>query len=128
MRNIVVYNITFLAGFLLLSTGLLAQKPAIDLISSHHQYSHPESFIDTSYMVNPPVREAVLKELPPAQERKKSSELKKKKRRQIGPSFNSLFHKEESKIPARDKTHAKISWLDKRVNPVKFFLYITALK
>ena len=128
MKSIVVYKVTILSGFLLMSTGLLAQKPAIDLISSNHQYRHPESIIDTSYTVNPPVRDAVLKTIPPAQEQKKTSKTRRKKRRQIGPSLDSLLHNGESKSHTREKNQAKVSFFNKRLNPVKFIIYITALK
>ena len=126
MKSIVVYKIAFLSWFLILSGELMAQKPAIDLISSQHQYRHPEVIMDTAYMVNPPVREAVLKQLPPRQE--PADQKEKKKRRQIGPSLDSLFHKEEGKTPAREKSPAKTFWIGKRFNPVKFLLYITAIK
>ena len=128
MKSIVVYKITILTGFLLLGTGLLAQKPAIDLISSNHQYRHPESIIDTSYTLNPPVRDAVLKTIPPAQEQEKISKKGRKKRRQIGPSLDSLFHNGESKDHTRDKNQAKESFFKKRLNPVKFIIFITAIK
>jgi hypothetical protein len=128
MKSIVVYKIAFLSWFLILSAELMAQKPAIDLISSQHQYRHPEVIMDTAYMVNPPVREAALKQLPPPQDREPVIQKEKKKRRQIGPSLDSLFQKKESKTPAREKSPAKTFWIGKRFNPVKFLLYITAIK
>jgi hypothetical protein len=128
MKSIVVYKITILSCFLLLSTGLMAQKPAIDLISSHHKYRHPESIIDTLYTVHAPEKEAVLQQLPSEQDQKTTVTSKRKKRRQIGPSLDSLFHKEEGRDSAREKSPAKISFFDKRINPIKFLIYITALK
>jgi hypothetical protein len=106
----------------------MAQKPAIDLISSHHQYRHPEAIIDTCYAVNPPVREAVLTKAPPVQNQKVIGETGKKKRRQIGPSLDSLFQKEESNTTIRKKSPAKISFFIRRFNPLKILIYITALK
>ena len=128
MKSIVVYKIISLTGFLLLSTGLLAQKPAIDLISANHQYRHPESITDTSNTVDPAVRDAVLNTIPPAKEQKNTSKVERKKRRQIGPSLDSLFHNEESNSHTREKNQAQILFLNKRLNPVKFIIYITAIK
>ena len=128
MNNIVVYIITLLACLLIPNTGLMAQKPAIDLISSHHHYKHPEAIIDTGYTVNPPVREAVLNQSPPVQDQKVSAKSEKKKRRQIGPSLDSLFHKEEIRTPPREKSPAKIQFFNRRFNPLKILIFITAIK
>jgi len=128
MKSIVVYKIVILSWFLILSTGLQAQKPAIDLISSHHQYRHPEAIIDTGYAVNPPVREAVLTQVSPAQNKSLAGESGKKKRRQIGPSFDSIFQKEEPRTPTREKVPSKNSSFNRRFNPIKILIYITALK
>jgi hypothetical protein len=51
-----------LGGALQLATGLAAQKPAIDLISSHRQFKHPEAIIDTGYAGNPQAKNPVLYE------------------------------------------------------------------
>ena len=115
-------------GALLLANGLVAQKPAIDLISSHQQYRHPEAIIDTGYAVNPPIREAVLIQVPPAHKKKLKNESGKKKRRQIGPSLDSIFQKEEPGTPTRENSPAKISLFNRKYNPIKFLIYITALK
>jgi hypothetical protein len=128
MNSIVVYRIIIASGFLILATGLLAQKPAIDLISSHRQYRHPEAIIDTGYTVNPPVREAVLTQLPPAQKQNLKGESVKKKRRQIGPSLDSLFQKEDNGNIKQEKQPLKISLFNRKYNPIKFLIYITAFK
>jgi len=128
MKSIVVYKIAILSWFLILSTGLMAQKPAIDLISSHRQYRHPEAIIDTGSAVNPQVREAVLNQVPPAQNQRLTDESGKKRRRQIGPSLDSIFQKEETRTPARQKSPAKKSIFNRRFNPIKILIYITALK
>ena len=128
MKSIVVYIIGFLTCFLLHSGALMAQKPAFDLISSNHRYRHPEVIMDTSYKVNPSVREAVLKPQPQVQDQKVTARSERKKRRQIGPSLDSLFHKEESKAPSREKAQMKISFLNKRINPINILIKITALK
>ena len=67
MRSIVVYKIIIALGALILAAGLTAQKPTIDLITSHHQHKHPEAIIDTGFAVNPLVREPVLVQAPPVQ-------------------------------------------------------------
>ena len=126
MKSIVVYKIVFLAWPLLLSMSLMAQKPAIDLISSHYLYQHPEAVIDTAYTVNPTTREAVLRQ--PQADHKRKARMEKKQRRQIGPSLDSLFQKEEDKRPAREKSQVNISIIHLRFNPVKFLIFITALK
>jgi len=128
MKSIVVYIITILTWFMIIPTGLMAQKPAIDLISSHHQYKHPEAIIDTGYTVNPLLREAVLIQKPPVQDQELVKKSGKKKRRQIGPSIDSLFHKEESKDSIREKSPAKISYFDRRFNLIKVLIYIIAIK
>ena len=128
MKSIVVYKIVFLLWFLLLSTALMAQKPAIDLISSHHLYRHPEAIMDTAYTVNPPVRDAVLKQQPAAQEKKETKRPGKRKRRQIGPSLDSLFQKEESKTSEREKSPEKNASAHKRWYPVQLLIFIIALK
>lgn len=108
MKSIVVYIVVFLSWFLIPGTELMAQKPAIDLISSHQQYRHPEAIIDTGYAVNPPVREAVLTKTPPVQDQKVKGETGKKKRRQIGPSLDTLFQKEESNTAENLNLHHRI--------------------
>ena len=122
MKSIVVYIIFFFTWFLIPNTGLFAQKPAIDLISSRHQYKHPEAIIDTAYAVNPTVREAVLKQPPPVQDQKPSAKSEKKKRRQIGPSLDSLFQKEDSGDIKQEKTPVKISLFNRKYNPIKFLI------
>ena len=128
MNSIVVYRIMITSGFLILATGLLAQKPAIDLISSHQQYRHPEAIIDTGYAVNPLVREAVLIQTPPAENQKLKGKSEKKKRRQIGPSLDSLFQKKDSGNIKQEKPPVKISLFNRKYNPIKFLIYITAFK
>ena len=128
MRSIVVYKITILIGFLILATGLLAQKPAIDLISSHQQYRHPEAIIDTAYSVNPLVRDAVLVQTPLAENQKLKGKSEKKRRRQIGPSLDSLFQKKDTGTIKQEKSPVKISLFNRKYNPIKFLIYIIALK
>ena len=128
MNSIVVYRILIVSWFLILASGLTAQKPAIDLISSHHQYRHPEAIVDTGYNVHPRVRDAVLTQLPPVQNQDLASESVKKRRRQIGPSLDSIFQKEETRASGKEKSPVKISLFDRRYNPIKILVYITALK
>jgi len=128
MRNIVVYKMIIVIGALILTKGLAAQKPAIDLISSHQQNRHPETIIDTGYAANPLIREAILIKTPLAENKKMKGESEKKRRRQIGPSLDSLFQKEDNDNIKQEKQPVKISLFNRKYNPIKFLIYITALK
>lgn len=128
MRNIVVNKIIVLTGFLLLTTGVIAQKPAIDLISSHQQNRHPEAIIDTGKNVNPLVMEPDSLQLSPAQNQNLATESVKKRRRQIGPSLDSIFHKGENDRSKREKSTVNISLFFKKYYSLRIFIYITALK
>jgi len=128
MKSIVVNRILVLTGFLLLTTGVIAQKPAIDLISSYQQYKHPEAIIDTGKTVNPLVREPDSLQVTPAQTQNLASESEKKRRRQIGPSLDSIFQKEESNRSNREKPPVNISFFFKKYYSLRIFIYITALK
>ena len=128
MKNIVVYKMIIVIGTLILAKGLAAQKPAIDLISSHQQNRHPEAIIDTAYSANPLIREAILIETPPAENKKLKGESEKKRRRQIGPSLDSLFQKEDNDNIKEEKQAVKISLFNRKYNPIKFLIYIIALK
>ena len=128
MKSIVVYRMTILIGALMLTGSLMAQKPAIDLISTCQQYRHPEALVDTGYAMNPALREADIIEAPRQQEVKSKDETRKKKRRQIGPSLDSIFQKEEAKAPEREDSTAKISYTNKRFNPLKIMIFIIAIK
>jgi hypothetical protein len=128
MKRIVVYKMIIVIGALILAKGLAAQKPAIDLISSHQQNRHPEAIIDTGYSANPLFREVILIETPPAENKKMKGESEKKRRRQIGPSLDSLFQKEDNDNIKQEKQPVKISLFNRKYNPIKFLIYITALK
>jgi len=128
MNSIVVYKMISFSGALLLACGLSAQKPAIDLISSNQQYKHPEAIVDTGYAMNPAEVVPVLIQLPPTLNQKLPEESEKKKRRQIGPSLDSLFQKEDGGSTKQVEAPLKISLFDKTSNPLRIFIYINALK
>jgi hypothetical protein len=128
MISIVVYRMIILGGALLLATGLFAQKPAIDLISSHHQYKHPEAVIDTGYAMKPLARVPVLIKAPTPQNQNLATEAEKKPRRQIGPSFDSFFYKNETEDKSKEKSPVKTSLFNRKYNPIKIFITIIALK
>ena len=128
MKSIVVYKMIIVIGILILAKGLAAQKPAIDLISSHQQNRHPEAIIDTGYSVNPLVREANLIKTPPVENKKLKGESEKKRRRQIGPSLDSLFQKKDKDNIKQEKQPVKTSLFNRKYNPIKFLIYIIALK
>ena len=128
MNSIVVYRILIVSWFIILASGLTAQKPAIDLISSHRQYRHPEAIIDTGYAVTPLFKDGFLTPTAPDQNSYQGEKTEKKKRRQIGPSFDSIFQKEETRAPSRDKSPIDTSFFSRKFNPIKIIIYITALK
>ena len=128
MNSIVVNRILIVSWFLILASGLTAQKPAIDLISSHQQNRHPEVIIDTGYAENLPVRDFFFTPTPPVSKQNPKVETEKKKRRQIGPSLDSLFQKEDSGDIRQEKAPLKISLFNRKYNPIKFLIYITAFK
>lgn len=128
MKSIVVYKLIIVTGLLILTTGLTAQKPAIDLISSHQQYRHPEAIIDTGYAGKSLVREPTLVQVPPAQNQNLTGESGKKKRRQIGPSLDSIFQKKKTGSTTQEKPPVKTSLFNRKYNPIKIFICITALK
>ena len=130
MNSIVVYRILIVSWFIILASGLTAQKPAIDLISSHRQYRHPEAIIDTGYAVTPLFRDGFLTPTAPDQNHKSypREETEKKKRRQIGPSFDSIFQKEEKRIPSREESPVDTSFSKRKLYPIVIIFFITALK
>jgi hypothetical protein len=128
MKSIVVYKMIIVIGVLILTKGLAAQKPAIDLISSHQQNRHPEAIIDTGYAANPPVRVGFITPTPPVHKQHQRFEMEKKRRRQIGPSLDSLFQKDDNDNIKQDKQPVKISLFNRKYNPIKCLIYITALK
>lgn len=115
MKSIVVNKLIVAALLFIAATGLEGQKPAIDLISSYQQYRHPEAIIDTGNNVKPMVLEQDSLNVPSSQNENRNTETGKKSRHQIGPSLDSLFHKE------------KIVQIIKQYQFLKIFIYITAL-
>ena len=128
MKSIVVNKLIVATVFLIFTAGLYGQKPAIDLISSHQQYRHPEAIIDTGSNVTPIVRVQDSSKFPPAQNENRKIETDKKRRRQIGPSLDSIFQKEKIKRNTPEKPHVNISLLFRKYYSLRIFIYITALK
>jgi hypothetical protein len=127
MKSIVVYKITIVTGFLFLATLLEAQKTGIDLISTFQQSRHPEAIIDTGSALNPTIRKTAKFEVPSVQKQNMTVQYEKKSSRMLGPSFDSLFHKEEHEKAHREKSAAKISFLNRKFNPLKILIYITTI-
>ena len=128
MRNIVLYKIGLLAGFLMFGIVLNGQKPAINLLPSSHHYMHPEPMIDTSS-----AKDSFSVYIPKIQSHSNKTDTlirvtEKKLRPQIGPSLDSVLEKEKTrKLSGRIKSKSfpqHIMYL----NPIKLFIYITALK
>jgi hypothetical protein len=128
MRNIVLYKIVLLAGMLMTITILHGQKPTLRLLPSSHQYMHPEPRIDTSF-----TNDSLSKYIPsPTPKYFDIDTLKadpvKKVRRQIGPSFDSIFNKEETQRISRGIRSRSFPLHIKFLNPINLFIHITALK
>lgn len=110
-------------------TALLeAQKPGIDLISSYQQNRHPEAIIDTGIAVSGTAREPVEVMVPPVQNQYNERKYDKKRRRQLGPSLDTIFQKEENRKVGKDKKPVKISLFNRKYIPLKILIYITAIK
>ena len=128
MRNIVLYKIVLMAGMLMTITILNGQKPIINLLPSAHHYMHPEAMIDTSFN-----NDSLFKYIPsPMPQYFDIDTLKadpvKKVRRQIGPSFDSIFNKEETRRFSGGLRSNSFPLHIKFLNPIKLFIHITALK
>jgi hypothetical protein len=128
MKSIVVNKIIIVTGFLVITALLEAQKPGIDLISSYQQNRHPEAIIDTGIAVNATTREPVEVVVPPVRNHQKDGKYDKKRRRQLGPSLDSIFQKEESRDVGKEKKPVKISLFNRKHIPLKILIYITAIK
>ena len=128
MKSIVVNKIIIVTGFLVISALLEAQKPGIDLISTYQQNRHPEAIIDTGIAVNSPTRESVEVVVPPVQNRHNDRKYDKKKHRQLGPSLDTIFQKEENRNIGKEKKPVKISLFNRKHIPLKILIYITAIK
>jgi hypothetical protein len=128
MKSIVVNRIIIVTGFLVMSALLEAQKPGIDLISTYQQNRHPEAIIDTGYAMNPSAREPIEIVAPPVQNQQNDGKCEKKRHRQLGPSLDTIFQKEENKNVGKDKKPVRISLLHRKNNPLKILIYITAIK
>ena len=110
-------------------TSLLeAQKPGIDLISTYQQNRHPEAIIDTGIAVNPSTREPLDVVAPPVQIQPDDGKYEKKRRRQLGPSLDTIFQKGENRTIGKDKKPVKVSLFNRKNNPLKILIYITAIK
>jgi len=115
-------------------TALLeAQKPGIDLISSYQQNRHPEAIIDTGLTVNRPSHEQVEVVVTTVQNQPDDEKCEKKRRRQLGPSLDTILQKEENrneekKSIGKDNKTVKISLFNRKNNPLKILIYITAIK
>jgi hypothetical protein len=127
MKSIVVNKLIVATLLLMVATGLEGQKPAIDLISSHQQYRHPEAIIDTGRNVPPMFHEQDSFNVPPSQNEHRDMEAGQKSRRQVGPSLDSIFQKEKTKRDTDLEHHVKNTQIIRQYLFLKFFIYISAL-
>ncbi|MEN8228670.1 MAG: hypothetical protein ABFS38_10995 [Bacteroidota bacterium] len=101
MKYIVLYTM-MMAALLMLFTEVTGQKPTIDLLPSKHKRIHPEAIVDTSFS-----NDSVVKFIPDDQSSSIDSNKKEKKK----------------------KIRRRKSWKSlKYINPINFFIHITALK
>ena len=128
MNNIVLYKTSFSIGLLILALSLSAQKPVIDLIPSSHQIRETEAIVDTSFVLDSMAHNSKYVRPTAIQKENVSRESLKKERRQIGPSLDSLFGKPEARKADSSRITGKASLYIRKLNPVKFFISIIALK
>lgn len=128
MNNIVVYKTIVATSLLALAISLSAQKPSIDLIPSSHQILQTAAIIDTSSVLDSMVQKTLDTWTPDDMEKKASNETIKKERRQIGPSMDSMLRKAEFRKAESGRTARSILLYIRKINPVKFFISIIALK
>ena len=129
MKNIVLYTISFMTGLLMISTEMISQKPAIDLLPSSHQRIHPEAIADTSFTSDSQVK--IVPVIPPSH--KPSSHLiyketRKNEDKKSWIHFDSIFQREVSRNGRTSNRSGNYSLNFKYINPIKLFLNITALK
>jgi len=128
MNNIVLYRISSLLGLLLISFTLAAQKPVIDLIPSSHRVLRSGAMIDTSLAIDSLAPENTIDQPSAVQRKNKGRTKTTKERRQIGPSMDSLLRKPEKKQAANVKSTGNFPYYIRKLNPVKFFISMIALK
>ena len=128
MNNIVLYRTTSLIGLLLICFTLSAQKPVIDLIPSSHQVLRSGAMIDTSLAIDSLAPEDIPGKPSTDRYKKKDRTKTSKERRQIGPSLDSLLRKPEKKKAVNTKSTRNTPYYIRKLNPVKFFISIIALK
>lgn len=109
---------------------LYGQKPSIKLLPSSHHNMHPEAMIDTSL-----ANDTLLKYIPSPLPKyfdidPGKAGPEKKVRRQIGPSFDSIFNfnKEETERITSGIRSKRFPLHMKFLNPINLFIHITALK
>ncbi len=129
MKNIVLYTVSFMTGLLLISSEIISQKPAIDLLPSTHQRIHPEAMLDTGIASDSQIVIVPL-HLP----LKTDSDNIVKKENWQGENnrkwidFDSVFQRQDSKNKPLVKRSGNYSIVIKYFNPIKLILNITAFK
>ena len=115
-------------ALLMISLSLAAQKPVIDLIPSSHQVLRSGAMIDTSLAIDSLAPEYIPDQPSAVQDKYKGRKKTNKERRQIGPSMDSLLRKPADKNAAGVKSTGNIPYYIRKLNPVKFFISMIALK
>ena len=127
MRNIVLYRLTFAIGILMAVNLAKAQKPAIDLLPSSHQYMHPAAILDTSSVNDTLIH--IVPFISPDTVNTDSLKVKKEKKRQFqfGLNLDSILHKGEVRKNQVGSRSGLFPLIMKNLNPIKLFIHITAL-
>ena len=114
---------------LMLFTETTGQKPTIDLLPFKQKRVHPEAIIDTSFSKDSAMKFVSGDQSSPLMINEK--EKKKISKRESWKSWfnlDSLFQKKVSKSNLTGKQPVKYSLIPKYINPIKFFIHVTALK
>ena len=127
MNNIVLYKLVFLTGILLAVNLVRAQKPAIDLLPSSHQYNHPAAIIDTSFANDSLTFQAPFPVSDSSYIPAPEAEKEKKRKFQFGLNLDSILHKGEVRKSQVSTRTGLIPLMKKNLNPIKLFIHITAL-
>ena len=129
MKNIVLYGTVLVIGLLTVFTEIAGQKPAFTLLPSTHHYIHPEAIIDTSVFCDS-LASIVPGDCPLSSplENIAKKEIRRKESKRPGLHLDSLFHKSDNRNERPGKRSGNYPLIIKHINPIKFFLQITALK
>jgi len=112
---------------LMIISMLTGQKPAIDLLPSSHQYKHPAAIVDTS-SANDTLTGIIFLQRPQTIDTDTlKTETEKKNHFQFGLNLDSIFKNGEFRKIQKGKSSGLFPKQIKIINPIKLFIFITAL-